>query len=61
MTLSEALDFVYQRDSWNNPIFPYFVSGCEERTAYKALKNLKPVYQQMIVTALGHNPVPGEE
>ena len=60
MTLSEALDQLFEGDdinyrNWHNPIRPYFVSGITQ-TPYEAYKQLKPEYQSLIRKWIGHEP-----
>lgn len=57
--LPEALDIVYGHNRWNNPIRPYFVSGCYQ-TAYEAYQELKPEYQRIVMRLIGHEPQRGE-
>ncbi len=55
MTLPEALDVVYGRRDWHNPISPYFVSGIIQ-TPYEAYYKLKPEYKVIVCRLIGHEP-----
>jgi hypothetical protein len=61
MTLSEALDIVYDHNDWTNPIRPYFVSSIKNDTPYEAFKKLKPEYQTIVIRMVGHTPEKDEE
>ncbi len=59
MRLSEALDVVYGRRDWHNPISPYFVSGIIQ-TPYEAYMKLKLEYQVIVRRLVGHEPEKNE-
>ena len=60
MTLSEALDTVYGHNEWHNPIRPYFVSGVTQ-TPFEAFKDMLPMFQEIVVRLIGHEPRKEEE
>ena len=60
MTLSEALNIVYGRNDWHNPIAPLFVSGVSQ-TPYEAYKALKLEYQVIVHRLIDHEPKEKEE
>ncbi len=59
MNLPEALDVMYGRRDWHNPIAPYFVSGISQ-TPYEAYQGLKSEYKVIVRRLIGHEPEKNE-
>ena len=61
MKLSDALDAVYGRRDWDNPIAPYVVSSVTRRTPFEAYKALTHDNRGIVMRLIGHPPTVNEE